>query len=289
MNKEKLKKILYPHVSVFIIFVFSVSFLLTYTLLYVNKKNPITYFVYALSTYALILVCIRIYCFIKKFNQYKKELYQKNSLLYRYMTDIHFKVHVSLYISFGMNLIYTLLKLITGIYYQSFWFITLAVYYFLLAIMRFLLLHHMQNHNLGYDLKEVKKYRMCGVIIMLMTIALSGEVILVVENNQGFSYAGSLIYIVALYDFYNIISAFINIVKYKKMNSYVISATKIISFISALVSMLSLETAMLAQFSQESEQYRQMMTGLTGMAICFIILTISLYMVIHANKKIKDL
>ena len=74
------------------------------------------------------------------------------------------------------------------------------------------------------------------------------------------------------------------------MNNFVMSAAKIISFISSLVSMLSLETAMLTQFGQnDTPQFRQLMTGITGMSVCFIVLGISIYMIVHANKKIKDL
>lgn len=291
MNKEILHKILYPHFIVFILFVSIISGLLTYTLMYLDTKNLLSYLVYVLSAYALVLVCMRMYVLIIKLNKRKEELYQKHSLLYRYKTDVHFKIHVSLYASFTLNMIYTLLRLLTGIYYQSFWFITLAAYYFLLAIMRFLLLSHMPKNSLGtHQITEAKKYRLCGFVIGFMTLALGGEVFMVVKNNQGFAYGGYLIYVVALYDFYNIISAFVNILKYKKMNNFVMSAAKIISFISALVSMLSLETAMLTQFGQNNTpQFRQLMTGLTGMLVCFIVLCISIYMIVHANKKIKDL
>ena len=63
-----------------------------------------------------------------------------NKLAHRYLTDIPFKVQVSLYLSLGINIFYAGLKLFYSVYYCSVWFATLGVYYFMLAVMRFLLL-----------------------------------------------------------------------------------------------------------------------------------------------------
>ena len=52
----------------------------------------------------------------------------------------------------------------------------------------------------------------------------------------------------AMYAFYNIITAVMNVVKYRKYRSPVMSAAKVVSLAATLVSMLSLETAMLTQF-----------------------------------------
>lgn len=72
----------------------------------------------------------------------------------------------------------------------------------MLALMRFLLLHHVNKVGFGTEiLSELKQYRLCGVILMLMNIALAGVVILVVRKNEGFEYAGYLIYVMAMYAF----------------------------------------------------------------------------------------
>ena len=73
--------------------------------------------------------------------------------------------------------------------------------------MRFLLLRHSNRNAFGENLvSELKQYRLCGVILMLMNIALSGVVILVIRKNEGFQYAGYLIYVMAMYAFYNVIT-----------------------------------------------------------------------------------
>lgn len=59
----------------------------------------------------------------------------------RQRADVRFRTEMSLYVSLFINLLYIAIKLFSGIYYRSVWFIALAVYYILLAVIRFILLH----------------------------------------------------------------------------------------------------------------------------------------------------
>ena len=106
-----------------------------------------------------------------------------------------------------------------------------------------------------------------------MNWALAGLIILVIHQNSGFEYPGILIYVMALYAFYATITAVMNIVKFKKYGSPVLSAAKGINLTAALVSMLSLETAMLTQFgSAEEDGFRQVMMAATGFGVSAIVL-----------------
>lgn len=58
----------------------------------------------------------------------------------RYVEDVKFRTEISLGIGFTINLLYIVMKMVSGIYYRSTWFVALAVYYTLLAVMRLLLL-----------------------------------------------------------------------------------------------------------------------------------------------------
>lgn len=151
-------------------------------------------------------------------------------------------------LSLGLNVIYAVMKFTFGLRYHSVWFGTLAVYYFLLAVMRFLLLHHANRKGFGTDRSgELQSYRLCGMILMVM-----------------------------------------NVVKYRKYRSPVMSAAKVVSLAAALVSMLSLETAMLTQFgSTDSEMSRRIMTACTGAGVCTIILAMAVYMIYHATRELK--
>ncbi|MGN0459685.1 MAG: hypothetical protein ACI4HL_02095 [Ruminococcus sp.] len=288
--KKILNRLLFPHIAVVIISVPVAAALLVYTFAFGNKESPIAYVSYVFSAYAMAILCIRVVKLIRGNGENVKAVIHKNKYAHRYLTDVHFKMHISLYLSLEINLLYAILKLFSGVYYQSVWFGTLGVYYTLLAVMRFLLLRHANKNHFGKAIvSELKRYRMCGVILLLMNIALTGVVILVTRQNQGFEYAGYLIYIMAMYTFYTTITAIINVVKYRKYESPVMSAAKAVNLAAALVSMLSLETAMISQFGkgENSPLFRQIMTGATGGCVCLIILVIAVYMIVKSTRQLR--
>ncbi|MGN1432073.1 MAG: hypothetical protein ACI4XI_00075 [Ruminococcus sp.] len=288
--RKIMNRLLFPHIAVVIISVPVAAALLIYAFMFCDKESPIAYVSYVFSAYTMTIVCIRAFKIIRSKGKNVKAVIHKNKYAHRYLTDVHFKMHISLYLSLGINLLYAVLKLFSGVYFQSVWFGTLGVYYLLLAAMRFLLLRHANKNPFGKELdSELKRYRLCGVILMLMNIALTGVVILVTRQNQGFEYAGYLIYIMAMYAFYTIITAVINVVKYLKYESPVMSAAKAVNLAAALVSMLALETAMLSQFgkSENSPLFRQIMTGATGGCVCLIILGIAVYMIVKSTRQLR--
>lgn len=287
-----LNRIIFPGKIVVIISVPIAAALLIYTFLFGHENSPIAYPSYVLSAYALTIVCAYIIKYSKSTKSDIETVLHKNSLIHRYLTDVTFKMHISLYLSLGINMLYAVMKFVSGLYYHSVWFGTLAVYYSLLAVMRFLLLRHVNRNAFGKEqISELKRYRMCGIILMIMNIALAGVVVLVVRKNEGFSYAGYLIYIMAMYAFYTIITAVMNVIKYRQYNSPVMSAAKVINLAAALVSMLSLETAMLAQFEKgdNPEAFRQIMTGATGGGVCLIIFGLGVFMIIKSTRKLIKL
>ena len=211
-------------------------------------------------------------------------------VLKRYLTDMPFQVSVSLNCSLVWNVLYAMAKLIFGIFYRSFWFITLAVYYILLAVIRAAVLHYFSRHASGANLyAEWRRYRLCGILLLVMNLALTGMVILILHKNEGFQYPGYLIYIMALYAFGNVISAVRNVIRYRRYRSPILSAAKVLHLAAALVSMLALETAMLAAFNQNGEQFRAVMSGCTGGGVCVVILIIAVYMICRSTQMLKKL
>lgn len=285
--KKLLQKLLFPGLAVVLISVPIAAALLAYTFLYENEYSPIAYVSYVVSAYSLTIVCAYI---IKTPKPDVKGALHRNQHIHRYLTDLSFKTHVSLYLSLGINLLFVAMKLFYGVRYRSVWYGTLGVYYIMLAVMRFLLLRHANRSGIGKDpVSEWKHYRWCGIMLLLMNIALLGVVVLVVLDNEGFSYEGYLIYVVAMYDFYNITIAVRDIFKFRNHKSAVISATRSIKLTAALVSMLSLETAMLAQFGEgDNPQGWQIMTGLTGGSVCLIVFIMAVYMIVRSEKQIRN-
>ncbi len=209
----------------------------------------------------------------------------------RFFDDVRFRTESALYGGMFINFLYICIKLVSGIYYRSLWFVALAGYYILLAVMRFILLHKGKNRteNISKE-SEIKRYRMCGITLLIMNQALAGIVIFMVYQNKGFDYPGLLIYAMAMYSFYSIITAVINLVKFRKHGSPLLSAAKVINLVAAMVSILSLETAMLAQFGGDDDPlFRKAMTGATGGAVCTIVIGIAVFMIWKSTKLLRSI
>ena len=289
---ERLKKvwrrILFPGGKAMICLAIVSAVLLTCIFVFDFKYNVFAYLSYILSAYTLTTACLAAY---KQVRKGIAVVESKNKHISRYLNDVPFRTHVSLYTSLAINVVYAIAKFFSGIFYHSFWFGSIAVYYICLAVMRFLLLRHANRHAFGQDqAAEYRKYRLCGVVLMVLNLALTGMVILVVTKNHTYHYPGTMIYAMGAYAFYSMITAVVNVVKFRKHNSPALSAAKAVNLASALVSMLALETAMLSQFGQgEPPWFRRVMTSATGGFVCLAVLGMAVYMIVRSTKKLREL
>lgn len=111
-------------------------------------------------------------------------------------------------------------------------------------------------------------------------------IIQMVAKNVAIIYDDHVIYLSAMYSFYLIISATINIFRYRKYNSPILSSVKIINLFTALVSILMLQTTMIARFREDSFDYMRRMNSVTGTIVPAIILSTAIFMIFKGNRKI---
>lgn len=255
------------------------------------ESTPIAYVVYVVSFYTLTVICFACWKTIPGYYKSIKGKVYDNKYANRYLTDVAFKTHVNLYRSLVINLVYVAVNAISGIVYSTFWFGIFAVYYAIMAIMRFLLVRYVNRNQIGKShMGELKRSRLCAYILMTVNLALSGAILMMVSFNRGFRYQGFLIYVMAMYTFYITTTAIIDMVKYRKYNSPVMSISKIIKFASALFSMLFLETAMFSQFGGDtSPEVKRIMIMATGGGISVIVVAMAVYMIVRSTKEIKKL
>lgn len=294
VNKILKKMFCLPPVPTLLISIPSYA-LVIYALSGGGKYPAVSYLAYALSTYALIITVTGAPGIIRgmwrRITQHP--LIRKLIALPfidRFVREISFRTEVSLYQGLFINILYIGIKLFSGIYYRSVWFMALSVYYIFLAAMRSSLLHYVRKqHGIGKDMaSEWRRYRLCGIILLFMNQALIGIIVLVVRQNRGFEYPGVLIYAMALYAFYAAITAVMDVVKFRKYGSPVMSSAKVVNLTAALVSMLSLETAMISQFGSEGDaSFGQVMSACTGAGVSMIVVGMAVYMIIRATKELK--
>lgn len=259
-----------------------------------GRQTALSYLSYGLSAYALAITVTAVIRIVQAFRNGTDNMPLMKKIRNipagaKYLDDPVFRAEASLYAGLFINLLYVVVKLASGIYYRSLWFIALSAYYVFLSLMRFLLLRHVRRSTIGKEYRsELRRYRLCGGLLFALNLALAVIVTLVVVENRGFRYGGYLIYVMAMYAFYTMITSVINVIRFRKYKSPVLSAAKVINLTAALVSMLSLETAMISQFDTTNDPaYRRIMTAVTGFAVCVFVLGMAVYMIVRANTQLR--
>jgi hypothetical protein len=290
--KETIKKILFlpPWLAVLI----AVPILtLTFVTLAIGASEWYVYVIYPLSAYGaavLVLAVPRMVKTAKNGFWGSKPICWLQSTAFgsRFLHSKVFRSQVSLHCGLVINLTYVALKLVTGILYRSVWLIALSGFYLLLAIMCSVLVGYVHQEKIGENIpREFCRYRACGYALLVVNQALAVIVGYIVHENQGYSYPGLLIYGMALYAFYAMITAIINVVKFRKLGSPILSAAMIVNLTAAMVSMLLLETAMLSEFGGDEPIFRRYMTGASGGVVCTFVFGMAIYMIDHSTKYLK--
>ena len=283
------KKLLFPPVWLMAILTVVSAVMLTLVFVKGWDQQIIAYIVYVLSFYTLSVVTV--FCVLvlpKQYSAIKQKIYD-NPLGNRYMTDRVFRTNVSLSISFLISMLYVGINVWSWYMLRSYWFMVLAVYYVIMAVMRYILVRYVRVQKIGTSIfGEWKRAKVCAYILLLVNLSLSGAVLMILYESKGYDYPGMMIYVMASYTFYALIHAIVDIIKYRKLGSPVMSAAKMVSLSGALVSMLNLETAMFAQFGAEmSRKNQQLFIMLTGAGVSIIVVCLSLSLIVKSGKEIR--
>ena len=283
------KKLRFPPIWLMVILVLVSAVTLTLVFVGGMEQSIPAYIVYVLAFYTLSVVTV--FCVMvlpKQYSTIKRKIYD-HPFGNRYMTDRVFRTNISLSISFVISMLYVGINLWSWHALKSYWFMVLAVYYVIMAVMRFLLVRYVRIQKIGTNmLGEWKRSRICAYILLLINLSLSGAVLMILYQHRGYDYPGMMIYVMALYTFYALTMSIVDIVKYRKMGSPLMSTAKIVSLSAALVSLLNLETAMFAQFGADmAPAHQRIFIILTGAGVSITVVTLSVILIVKANKEIR--
>lgn len=261
-----------------------------------QDNGPLAYFSYLLSTYALIVVVAGLVRLIPKIGRgvTRSRLLgrlHEHERLTPYLDDPVYRTQINLYFGVAVNFAYIFIKLFTGLAARSEWLIVFALYYAVLTGLRISLVNYVRRKAIRSDLiAEYRRYRLVGMLLVLMNIVLSIIIARMIGHNDTYDYPGVLIYAMAAYVFYAVIMAAVNVFRFRRHGSPIVSAIKVVSLTAALVALLSLEAAMLQRFGDADDSYfRGMMIGLSGLGVSLILLSMSIYMILHASRKLKQM
>ena len=254
---------------------------LTYVLLKGQKSSTLTYMIYCMSAYCLTIWILPLPRLFRKAKANTMHRLTGTVFGGKYIGDLAFRGSVSIYQGMMVNFLYVVFRIFIGLRYASVWFITIAIYYLLLGVMRLSLILSYRNRNVK---SELRCYRRTAWLLFLLNIPMGGMIVLMVLTDSGYSYPGYVIYLSALYTFCTVILAIVNIVKFRKLGSPILSAAKALNFVAALMSLLGLQTAMISKFSTEGETFRRMMNAITGSSVWIAVILTAVYMLLHSRK-----
>lgn len=282
--KKKIIKLLNPSNKIVISGMFIIILSLSYLILLDKFNTPISYVLYLVMTYSLIIIVIKLVNIIK---YYINKIINNNKYLLKYKKDYKLRYKVSLYTSLLFNILYVIFKFTSGIIYNSIWFIVFSLYYLLLVIVR--------TNILKEELKDDKtirsewlKYRKCGVILLFMNVILTMIILVILNLDISNRYHLYITIFMAMYTFYIMIYSIVNLIKYRKLNSPLIMASKVVNIITSLIGMLSLEVTMLSTFGENKIVFNKIMIISTGGGISIIIFIICMYMIIKSTEWLNN-
>ena len=254
-----------------------------------REESAITYPIYLSSAYSLTIISLRLPALIRWIKRTKSALItydprHKSRLIkfaIKYSTDYFFRGSVGIYQGMTVNFAYMLYRYITALLYGSAWFFSVAVFYMLLFIMRAQLARGYRRGTRDKSY-EPRCCRRTAAMLLVLIIPMSGMVVLMVKSAPDIVYPGNLIYMTAFYTFYIMVLSIINIVKFRKVGSPILSAAKAINLVCAMLSILTLQSALISRFSPHDTDYRRLMDTITGSAVVIGVIAIALFMLIRA-------
>lgn len=246
-----------------------------------QEKSAPAYVIYFLSAYCLAILVYPVPRLAKRIRLAARQKISNSEFGGRYLNDLAFRGNINLCLGMTIDFFYVAFRIAVGIIYVSVWFVSMAVYYLILGGIRLFLV---MNYRRRSSAAEIRCYRLTAWFLFLLNIPMGGMILLMVTTNSGYSYPEIVIYGSAMYTFYTLIMSVINLVKYRRLGSPILSAAKVLNFIAALMSVLGLQTAMIAEFSTEDDSFRRLMNGITGTAVWAAVIAAAVYMLVRSGR-----
>lgn len=184
---------------------------------------------------------------------------------------------------FALGILYALFNAFLGLNYSSAWHGTLAAYFIVLTLLRLLLIKRFGDS----PRQELRIYRACGILLSVLSITLTGAVVLLIYGTGGKRYPGFLVYAMAAYTFYKVFASICGMVKARRQESLLLIAQRNIGHAGALMSLLCLQTGLLNAFGGGDAAFAARMNGITGGFVALIVFGLGIHMMFSGRREEK--
>ena len=251
----------------------------------IQKQTIWHYILYFLAAFFLTYFVYTMVIFAPKMKQGYIRLLKKFKFTNTMLENHGYRAIIFAISGFVWNCAYVTFMGVLAILTKSAWYISITVYYLILSWMKGNILYSKKKYNT--EVKKARAYRFCGIMLMLLMIAFSGVIVLIYTTNMYFEYAGLIIYAVAAYTFFKLVRAIIGAIRSRKNDDLYLQSLRNINLSAAIISIIVLQVAMFQAFSPEHN--KSIANGLTGGGVAVVIFALGIYMIVKANKKLKEL
>ncbi len=184
------------------------------------------------------------------------------------------KIAKNPYTSLVFNFAYAIGNCVIGLITHSWWFITIGVYYTVLAVNRFSVLRIKRKYN-----EELFARRITGILLIVLSLCIVGVNILSVIKERGTIFHEIVMITIATYTFTKITVAITGMVKARHTTSQILKTLRNISLADACVSVYSMQRSMLVSFPGMEAAEIQLLNILTGTAVWLIVLFLGINLI----------
>ena len=261
------------------------------------KEWP-SYVVYALSAILLGYSAYTLAACRHTVRQRAAAVIARHPFLNNIFVSYGFRTVTFFVLSLAVNVAFVLFNVVLGVVTCSLWYGIIATYYVFLGALRAFILflsyrarrRSEGNERLAAELK-LKIYRLCGILILALEIALAAAVSLMVMYGKPTQYSEVMAIAAAAYTFYKVIFAVYNVFKVRRYNDRVLQCLRDINLTDAAVSLLSLQVTLIAVFSDEQVSASEItaMNSVTGFAVCALTIALGIAMIIVGCRQLGRL
>ena len=240
------------------------------------------YILYGLSAYGLAALCINLPAAVRREKLWLKNHPKVENLLKN--KELHFKLE--LYFEQFLNFAYGIFKIVSGVIVGSAWIGADGIYNLVQAFIQ--LFQILRRRNPGTIVQQWKSYRVCGFLILLMHLTLTGIVFQMVNWNRVEESGEIMIIATAAFAFYKFISSFIDLAKDRKHTRPIDSSVRMLELSQAIFAIFSLQAGLLHTFGT-GESWEHWLNLAMGCVVCLLTVAMGIYMIRRANREMKQL
>lgn len=241
-----------------------------------------SYILYAVSAYSLTALCINLPGAVKQ----EKRWMADHPRVAGVLKNEELKFSLGLFREQLVSFVYGIYKIITGVVIGSAWIGADGIYNLSQALIQ--LFQILRRRKPGSMEEQWRSYRLCGGLILLMHLTLTGIVFQTV-NWHRVSESGEIMLIAtAAFAFYKFITAFVDLARDRKHAHPIDSSVRMLSLSQAIFAIFSLQAGLLRTFGTGAP-WEHWMNLAVGCLVCLLTAAMGVYMIRRANREIKTL